>query len=138
MTDYQIAWDLVLVRHNGYSYFMFAGIIVGFLMMFSILARWKSSTPSIRILLFVITCMTFVLTDLWLGNTGLMKYVLHLNNTTESLVIAVIPLLYLLIRSIIERKAFSWSLDYKHFLIPFFYCFTVLYGLIAFFSNKTI
>lgn len=121
MSDYQAIWDSIPIRHDIISYLLGGGICIGFVLIMTILLRWQSSSSPTRILGIFVASVSLVILDLFLGYTGLMKYVLLINNFSESLVILAIPLLYLLIRNIVHKQTFIFNTDGKHLIIPFLY-----------------
>ncbi len=121
MTELDMVIRSIPIRHDIFSYVMFSGVILGAVLVLSILSRWKSTTHSTKILCAVVLCMILVLADLGLSYTGHLKYYPHLIDTTEFLVILVIPLVYFLVQSINTRRPFLWRKDWIHLILPILY-----------------
>lgn len=126
MNEFQHIWEAIPIRHNWISYFLMSGVIIAALLIFTIISRWKSSSSPTRLLSVLIACLGLTTLDIFLGYTGLMKFVLSINNFSEPTVILIIPIVYLIIRNIITRSTLNLKFDAIHFLLPLLY---VLYSI---------
>ena len=130
MTIIEETIQQIPIQHNIFSYMIFLGAANGLL--FSLLLFWKrkhnrQTNTFIALLLLFISLALF---DMFLGYTGLMKYVLLLNDSTEALVLAMPPLTYLVITSVITRKQFSLKNLSLYFILPVaYFCLQWIYFL---------
>ncbi len=65
-----------------------------------------------------------VCTDNYLCYTGLMKYMLHWNDSTEFLVLLIGPSIYFFTYSLLNRQPFSFRKHWLHFVLPLLYLLT--------------
>ena len=87
MTEVQSLIDQIPIRHNWISMIQLCGIVQGFLLSFVIFYRNRPENQSIRLFGFFIFFISIILTDNYLCYTGLMKYTLPLNDSTEVFVL---------------------------------------------------
>ena len=121
MNDFQHIWEAIPIRHDWISYFLMSGVVIAVLLIITIISRWKSSSSPTRLLSVLILCLGLTTVDIFLGYTGLMKYVLSINNFSEPAVILIIPIIYLIIRNIITRSTLRLKFDAIHFILPVTY-----------------
>jgi len=99
---------------------MLLGIVQGFFLAFVIFLRAKRKSA---INLFgwslLVQCLVFL--DVYLCYTGLMKYIIHLNDSTEFLVLLITPTLYFFLYTLLERKPFALKKHWPHFILPLLY-----------------
>lgn len=120
MDDVKVIFDQIPIRHDLASHIMLLGIVQGFFLAFVIFLRAKRKSA---INLFgwslLVQCLVFL--DVYLCYTGLMKYTIHLNDSTEFLVLLITPTLYFFLYTLLERKPITFKKLWPHFLLPLFY-----------------
>ncbi|MEL6255948.1 MAG: hypothetical protein AAFR87_28345 [Bacteroidota bacterium] len=109
------------IRQDLVSFIMVLGIVQGFLLSAVIALRSSSQNHSLRILGWLLFCLSLICVDVYLCYSGLMKYVLFLNDSTEFIVLMLGPLIFFLIRSLLERQDIEWKKDWIHFILPGIY-----------------
>lgn len=109
------------IRQDLVSFIMVLGIVQGYLLCSVIALRSSRQNYSIRILGWLTLCLSLLSTDVYLCYSGLIKYVLFLNDSTEFIVLLLGPLIYFFIRSLLDRKEISWKRDWPHFVLPAIY-----------------
>lgn len=114
------------VRHNLVSSVVLSGIIVGLLLAFVIFIRSSKKNHGIRLFGVLIFIETLIGLDIYLCYTGLMKYCLHLNDTTEPLVLMLGPIMYFISRAFVKKQGVSWKWDILHLLLPIGYALVQL------------
>jgi len=62
-----------------------------------------------------------VCTDTYLCYTGLIKYTIAWNDSTEFLVLLIAPSIYFFVYSLLERKPITFKKHWPHFLLPILY-----------------
>lgn len=115
MESVQYIIDKIPIRHNLVSYFMFSGIFLGILLSLVILSRTSKNT-AFRIYGWSLLLQSIIAIDVFLCYTGLIKYVPHLNDSTEPLVLLLGPLIYLFIYALLERKSITFKKHWIHVL----------------------
>lgn len=108
------------IRHNLVSSVMFMGIFLGFFLSVIIFFRTQKGSP-VRLFGWALLVQSLVCLDTYLCYTGLIKYALHLNDSTESLVLLIPTTIYFFIYSLLERKPFSLKKNWWHFVLPIGY-----------------
>lgn len=108
------------IRHNLVSNMMFMGVFLGFFLTIVIFLRAKKSSP-VRLFGWALLVQSLVCLDTYLCYTGLIKHVLHLNDSTEFLVLFIPATIYFFIYSLLERKAFTIQKNWRHFVLPIGY-----------------
>lgn len=120
MQAVQHIFDQIPIRHDLSSHIMLLGIIQGFFLAFVIFLRAKRKSA---INLFgwslLIQCLVFL--DVYLCYTGLIKYAFHLNDSTEFLVLMIMPTMYFFLHTLLNRKPFNLKKHWPHFLLPMLY-----------------
>ena len=116
--------DQIPIRHNVISQFELLGIFQGFFISSVILLKTYNKKVPIKFLGLFLLIYTLVLLDSYLCYTGLMKYVIDWNDSTEPLVLLWAPLFYLFILGVLERKPFNFRKHWHHFLLPLVYFIT--------------
>ncbi len=111
----------ITIRHDFFSYAMIIGIFQGLLSSIIIYRKRKNNRELNILLLALVFSVSLILLDQFLGYTGLMKYALHLNNFSESLVLLIIPLIYLIISYLLNREPIGLKTHYVHFIFPIVY-----------------
>ena len=110
--------DQIPIRHNFYSALMLGGIIQGFFLASIILFRTKLKQQSMQLLFAYLIVISLISLDVYLCYTGVMKYVLWLNDSTEFLVLFIGPIIYLFLVNILERRPIRWKQHGWHLLVP--------------------
>ncbi len=111
------------VRHNLVSHFMFLGVAQAYFLTLVIFLRSKASSP-IRIFGWSLLFQAIVCTDTYMCYTGLMKYMLHWNDSTEFLVLLIAPSIYFFTYSLLERKQIKLRKHWPHLVLPLVYAIT--------------
>ncbi|MEM1319100.1 MAG: hypothetical protein AAGG75_02525 [Bacteroidota bacterium] len=93
----QATIDQIPIRHDAFSYLIAFGAFNGLILSILIFLQWKTNSSSNTLLGFLLLSLAMLMADLFLGYTGLMKYTLHINDSTESLVLLLLPLISLLL-----------------------------------------
>ncbi len=122
--------DQIPIRHNLVSHFMFLGIVQAYFLTLVIFLRSRSGSP-IRMFGWSLLFQAIVCTDTYLCYTGLMKYSLHWNDSTEFLVLLIAPSIYFFTYALLKRKPITLKKHWIHFLVPLAYPITQ----IGYFSN---
>lgn len=116
--------DQIPIRHDLASSIIFSGLLVAILIVVVVFLRADIKNQAIRIFGFLILAELLIGIDGYLCYTGLIKHALHLNDTTEPIVLLIGPLIYLFTRSIVTKDNFKIRWDILHFLLPFIYFLT--------------
>lgn len=124
MEQVQQIIDQIPIRHNFASYFMSLGIFIGLLISLVILLRTSKKSKAFRIYGWSLLIQSIIATDVFLCYTGLIKYVLHFNDSTEPLVLLLAPSIYLFVYSLLVRKSITIKKHGVHFLPAILYFFT--------------
>ena len=102
---------------------MFLGIAQAYSLTLVIFLRSKINSP-IRIFGWSLLFQAIVCTDTYLCYTGLMKYLLHWNDSTEFLVLLIAPSIYFFTYSLLERKPITLKKHWIHLVVPLLYPIT--------------
>ncbi|MEM6542112.1 MAG: helix-turn-helix domain-containing protein, partial [Bacteroidota bacterium] len=108
------------VRHNLVSTMMFMGVFLGFFLSAVIFVRANKGSP-VRLFGWALLVQSIVCLDTYLCYTGLIKYVLYLNDSTEPLVLLIPATIYFFMYSLLERKPFTFQENWWHFVVPIGY-----------------
>ena len=115
--------DQIPIRHNLVSHFMFLGVAQAYFLALVIFLRSKSHSP-IRIFGWSLLFQAIVCTDTYLCYTGLIKYALHWNDSTEFLVLLIAPSIYFFTYTLLKRKPIGFKRIWPHILVPLLYPLT--------------
>ncbi|WP_106790893.1 AraC family transcriptional regulator [Aquimarina sp. Aq78] len=115
MESIQCIIDKIPIRHNPVSYFMFLGVFLGILLSLVILFRTSKNT-AFRIYGWSLLLQSIIAIDVFLCYTGLLKYVPHVNDSTEPLVLLLGPSIYLFIYALLERNSITFKRYWIHVL----------------------
>ncbi|MER3319824.1 MAG: AraC family transcriptional regulator [Allomuricauda sp.] len=120
MDDVKIIFDQIPIHYDLASHIMLLGIVQGFFLALVIFLRtkWKSAINLFGWSLLV-QCLVFL--DVYLCYTGLIKHVIHLNDSTEFLVLLITPTLYFFLFTLLERKPITLKKHWPHFVLPILY-----------------
>ncbi len=116
METAQYIIDQIPIQHNLVSYFIFLGVFLGFLLSTVILFRTSKKATAFKIYGWSLLTQSIIATDVFLCYTGLMKYIPHLNDSTEPLVLLLAPSIYLFVYSLLERKLIIFKKYWFHLL----------------------
>ncbi|MBO6532900.1 MAG: helix-turn-helix transcriptional regulator [Muricauda sp.] len=120
MNDVTAILDQIPIRYDLASHIMLLGIVQGFFLALVIFLRAKRDSA---IIFFgwslLVQCLVFL--DIYLCYTGLMKYTMHLNDSTEFLVLLIAPTLYFFLFALLERKPIGLKQHWPHFILPLLY-----------------
>nr|WP_297919632.1 AraC family transcriptional regulator [uncultured Allomuricauda sp.] len=117
--------DQIPIRHNIISSLMLMGVILGFFISFVIFVRVKKDSP-IVLFAWSVLIQSIVCLDTYLCYTGLIKNILHFNDSTEPFVLLIPASLYFLIYGLLERKPISFKKQGWHFILPLAYTISQL------------
>jgi len=120
MDNLKVIFDQIPIRFDLASHIMLLGIVQGFFLALVIFLR-SSRKSAIHLFGWVLVVQCLVFFDVYLCYTGLMKHMIHLNDSTESLVLLIAPTLYFFIFTLLERKPFSLKKHWPHFILPLLY-----------------
>lgn len=120
----QSVLDQITIRHDVVSQFILLGVFQGFFVAAVILLKATRDVIPVKLIGYFLIAFCLVLLDDYLCYTGLMKYVIHLNDTSEPLVLLWAPLLYLFTLNVLEKKKLKFRTIWYHFVIPVVYCLT--------------
>lgn len=120
MDDVKVIFDQIPIRYDLASHIMLLGIVQGLFLTLVIFLRAKR-TSAIHLFGWVILIQCLVFLDVYLCYTGLMKYVIYLNDSTEFLVLFIAPSLYFFLYTLLEREPFTLKKHWPHFLLPLLY-----------------
>ncbi len=120
MENLETILDQIPIRHDLASHIMLLGIVQGFFLALVIFlrAKWKSAINLFGWSL-LIQCLVFL--DVYLCYTGLIKHMIHLNDSTEFLVLLITPTLYFFLYTLLERKPITLKKHWPHFILPVLY-----------------
>ncbi|NVN17410.1 helix-turn-helix domain-containing protein [Muricauda sp. HICW] len=120
MQEVQHILEQIPIRHDLASHIMLLGIIQGLFLALVIFLRAKRKSA---ITLFgwslLVQCLVFF--DVYLCYTGLIKYAFHLNDSTEFLVLMIMPTMYFFLYTLLNRKPFTLKKHWPHFVLPLLY-----------------
>ncbi|MFN3138647.1 MAG: helix-turn-helix domain-containing protein [Allomuricauda sp.] len=120
MNDVAAILDQIPIRYDLASHIMLLGIVQGVFLALVIFLRAKRDSA---IIFFgwslLVQCLVFL--DIYLCYTGLMKYTMHLNDSTEFLVLLIAPTLYFFLFALLERKPIGLKQHWPHFILPLLY-----------------
>lgn len=108
------------IRHNLTSTIMLLGVAQNLFLSFVLFIKSKENT-SLLYFAILILCGSLVFLDTYLCYTGIIKYVLEWNDSSEVLVLLIGPMLYFSIYGFLKRKSVSLSIGWWHFVLPIFY-----------------
>ncbi|MCR9226238.1 MAG: AraC family transcriptional regulator [Flavobacteriaceae bacterium] len=115
--------DQIPIRHDLSSHIMLLGVIQGFFLAFVIFLRAnRKSAINLFGWSLLVQCLVFL--DVYLCYTGLIKYVIHFNDSTEFLVLLIMPTMYFFLCTLLERKHFTLKKHWPHFVPPLLYLFS--------------
>lgn len=112
--------DQIPIRHNFPSHVMLLGIVQGYFLVLVIFSKSAWGT-AVNLLGWALLVQCIVFTDTYLCYTGLMKYSLHLNDSTEILVLLIPPTIYFFIYALLLRETFTFKKLWPHLLLPVAY-----------------
>ena len=120
MNDVATILDQVPIQYDLASHIILLGVVQGFFLALVIFLRAKRDSA---IIFFgwslLVQCLVFL--DIYLCYTGLMKYTMHLNDSTEFLVLLIAPTLYFFLFALLERKPIGLKQHWPHFILPLLY-----------------
>jgi len=120
MDDVKIIFDQIPIHYDLASHIMLLGIVQGFFLALVIFLRAnRKSAINLFGWSLLVQCLVFL--DVYLCYTGLMKYVIYLNDSTEFLVLLITPTLYFFLYTLLERKPITLKKHWPHFVLPVLY-----------------
>lgn len=126
MNSLEAILDQIPIRHNVASHVMLLGIVQGLFLTLVIFFRAKRKS-AILFFGWMLLVQSFVFLDLYLCYTGLIKYVIGFNDSTEPLVLLIFPALYFFLYALLERKPITLKKHWFHFLLPVAYALSQIY-----------
>lgn len=123
LNELQSIVQQIPVDHNFVSHVILLGVVQGLFLSGVILLRFHKNT-ALNFLGWSLLCQSLVFFDVYLCYTGLMKYALHFNDSTEPLVLLIAPTFYLFVHRLIKREPFNLKKHWWHFVLPLFYIIT--------------
>ncbi|MDC6365497.1 helix-turn-helix domain-containing protein [Allomuricauda sp. AC10] len=108
------------MRYNLASHIMFLGIVQTYFLGMVIFVRSKKNS-AIRIFGWSLFFQALVCTDTYLCYTGLIKYLIQFNDSTEVFVLMIAPTIYFFVYALLERKPITFKKHWIHFLVPLLY-----------------
>lgn len=102
---------------------MFLGVVQGFFLSIVLMIRTKKM-GAVFFLGASFLFQSIVFFDNYLCYTGLMKYTIAFNDSTEPFVLLIAPTLYLFLHTLIHRESLSIKKSLVHFLLPAIYAIT--------------
>ena len=112
--------DQIPIRHDLSSHIMLLGIVQGFFLAFVIFLRAnRKSAINLFGWSLLVQCLVFL--DVYLCYTGLIKYVIHFNDSTEFLVLLIMPTIYFFLYTLLNRQPFTFKKHWPHFVLPLLY-----------------
>ncbi len=103
---------------------MVIGIVLGLMLPLAIALKSSPKNNSLRFLGWFLFLQTIIALDVFLCYSGLMKYTLHFNDSTEPLVLLLAPLIYLFVYELLTRQNLVFRKYWFHFLLAVIYAFT--------------
>lgn len=126
MTDYQHIANQIPITYNIFSFFIFTGIVLGLMVCISLCSKKIPDNRSNYILAGIVLMLSLTMADFFLSQTGLMKYVIRLNNSTEVCGLLIPIGTYFFILEILNPRKEN-AINFKwHLIIPCLYFFTQL------------
>lgn len=135
MSDYQSIVNQIPIQYNFLSFLAFTGIVLGLMVSIILFSKKTSENRSIFFFAAVVLCLVFILTDFFLSQTGLLKYVIRLNNSTEAFALLIPIFAYFFIFEILnpeKRSIFDFA---RHLVLP---CLYLLVQMTSFFQPKVL
>lgn len=111
------------LRHDFASYLTFLGIFQGFFLSGILFLRSKSNS-ALYFLAWTLLVQSIVFLDNFSCYTGLMKYAIAFNDSTEPLVLLIGPLFYFCVYQLLSRKTLPFKVKMLHFIVPIGYAIT--------------
>ncbi len=121
MTTLQSLIDQIPIRHDFSSHVVLIGIIQGFFLSLIIFKRSNSQNKANIIFGWTVFAISLVILDNYLCYTGLIKYVLNANDSTEPIVLLISPLLYFFLYTLLERRPLNIKKHWVHFIPAILY-----------------
>ena len=112
--------EQIPIRHNLTSTIMLLGVAQNLFLSFVLFMKSKDN-KSLLYFAFLILSGAFIFLDTYLCYTGLIKYALEWNDSSEVFVLLIGPLLYLSIYRFLKRKLVSLKTGWWHFILPIGY-----------------
>lgn len=104
---------------------MFLGVAQSLFLSVVLLAK-SQNNAGIKWFALSIFATTLVFFDVYLCYTGLIKYVLFLNDSTEALVLSIGPTIYCALYVFLKRNKITFPKYLWHFIVPIIYFFSQL------------
>lgn len=120
MESTQALIDQIPIRYDLSSHLMLLGVVQGLFLSLVIFLRTKRNS-AIHLFGWSLLFQGLVFADTYLCYTGLMKYTLHLNDSTEVFVLMIAPSVYFFIYALLERKPITLKMLWPHLLVPLLY-----------------
>ncbi|NAY92053.1 helix-turn-helix domain-containing protein [Muricauda sp. JGD-17] len=115
--------DQISVWHDLASHIMLIGIVQGVFLSLIIMFR-AAKNAAVAFLGWTLLFQSIVFLDVYLCYTGLMKYVIPWNDSTEPIVLLIGPAIYFFIHRLLVRKPLNIKKIWIHFILPVGYALT--------------
>ncbi|TDS12566.1 AraC family transcriptional regulator [Maribacter caenipelagi] len=112
--------EQIPIRHNLTSTIMLLGVAQNLFLSFVLFMKSKDN-KFLLYFAFLILSGAFIFLDTYLCYTGLIKYALEWNDSSEVFVLLIGPLLYFSIYCFLKRKLVSLKTGWWHFILPIGY-----------------
>jgi len=106
------------IRHDWISMIILCGWVQGFFLSFVFIYRSFRNNSTIHLFGWLLFFLSALLCDGYLCYTGLMKYTLHINDSTEVLSLLLGPFVYFFVKSIATKEAPTLKSNWIHILAP--------------------
>jgi AraC-like DNA-binding protein len=121
MSDFQLVVEQIPIRHDWISVIMLGAIIQGLMISLVVALRSNAHNQPIQFLGGFIFSISLIGLDIYLCHTGLMKYVLWANDSTEFLVLLLGPLMYFFTLGVLQKERLNLRKNWYHLAIPLAY-----------------
>ncbi|SRR5690606_22571702 len=112
--------DRIPIRHDLASHIILLGLVQGFFLAAVIFVR-ATRESAIRLYGWALLVQCLVCLDIYMCYTGLIKYAIFLNDSTEPLVLLIAPGLYFFLYALLLRKPVRIRTHWPHFVFPLLY-----------------
>ena len=121
MNEVQELINQIPIKHNLISMIILCGLVQGFLISGVVAFKRKTQSQAVLVFGFLMFILSAILLDVYLCYTGLMKYILHLNDSTEVFVLLLGSMFYFFIKNILTKEKINFKVEWLHFILPIFY-----------------
>ena len=123
MESFPTLFDQITLKHDLFSHLMLLGIVQALFLSLIIFLRARNNA-AISFLGWSFLFQSIVFVDVYLCYTGLMKFSIAWNDSTEPVVLLMAPSIYLFIKRLLIRKPIFLKNIWPHLLLPLAYTLT--------------